>query len=609
MTTGISGLNPVYKKFPEIGEEVRKISAALSAIEAGGSLAGGFLPYAYACQNLALKASRGRDPDLKEALLQLSKRVQAAYAKSAPSELLKAIRDNDPKACEKILVASQLRNRPLSNGEMPLHYAIRCGSEAVVKHLLLQSLADPLAKDHQALSAFDHAFLTHDPAMIRLVIGSSLRISVPESVLALDPDPKELQKLGADLKTLRHPPVSQLKPVQAAAFSGDLQELEALSRKEAINTPDQTGMTALHYAVLGGNDEAVAYLVRKGGKLQGTMANGMTFLHLAAISGSETVLKQVLAMTRIDPNTPDQHGRTPLHFALAADQLQIARLLIERGGDPFASTMRTAPFSILKTLSQIRAETRDPLKLDMPAVFTFGAYAGAALCSVLGNLAGSNNLATTQQALQSAGNILKAVPVFQTILGNAQSGPIYQRYPAMLAFPYAITSYAADVRHGKALLEGGQSALMVKKLSEKLKACWKNSAVETFRPARNAMIHLANAAFAVWHAVQTSGLKKQFVCTFGGEETCLLQPELNPSLDPSCNSSRMTPEQVKECSAEALSDAELIFGLGGYPNTPAKKALRAVGKRWHPDTNQGVSDLFIKKINSARDTFKTLRRI
>ena len=173
----ISGFpsDSIFKKFPAICEETRKISVALSAQEAGSSLRTGFLPYAFACHTLIEKSAslRKAHQELDAALQELSGRVQMAYAKISPSEFINAIQVNDVRTVEKILTISDLQNKKLSNGELPLHYAIRCGSEDVVKYLLESAQMNPLALDHQGLSAFDHAILGTDQKMIALVMSAA----------------------------------------------------------------------------------------------------------------------------------------------------------------------------------------------------------------------------------------------------------------------------------------------------------------------------------------------------------------------------------------------------------------------------------------------------
>ena len=152
MTTSDFRLDPVFKKFPTIFREAEKIGVALAAEERGARLTSGFLPYAVACQNLISKSAplRKVHQDLDDALAILSIRVQVAYNKIAPSEFLAAIKADDVKTVERILKISDLQNKWLANGEMPLHYAIRMGSSEVVRYLLSSREVNPFARDHQS---------------------------------------------------------------------------------------------------------------------------------------------------------------------------------------------------------------------------------------------------------------------------------------------------------------------------------------------------------------------------------------------------------------------------------------------------------------------------
>ncbi len=535
MTTVALGLDPVFKKFPTISGEAQKITAALDAVERGARLATGFSPYALACQNLITSSTRLRTAhkDLDAALQALSQRVVTAAAKIVPSEFLAAIRADDVKTVQNMLRLSDIQNKKLANGEMPLHFAIRSGSATVVKYLLGNAQANPLAKDHQGLTAFDHAFIKNDTQMIALVLGSTLGTQIPESAIPAKGDIPELQLINQEIAGLRRPPVSKLPPLHAAAFLDDLKGLEKHAGSD-LNGVDANGMTALHYAVLGGREAVVKWLLAKGAKLDAKASNGMNLLHFAAISGSEPILKCLLDTKKFDLNAADGRGRTPLHFAIASDKIAIARTLIQRGGDPLAKTMQMTPFDILEVVSRIRAEVRDPLKLDRSSLFILGSFAASAACHYFGDAKKMDlhwaptdplwNGPSLRQYLYFAGNVLSALPVLGSLYKISRGGgnPL-KTIPAAMGFSGALLGYIIDDRPSKSFFEGGHSLYLGKTLIDNLHNAWKNSSLETYRPLRNVIVHTANTLFAAYEYIYTSGMNKKIACNLGTNGQCIDQ--------------------------------------------------------------------------------------
>jgi ankyrin repeat protein len=642
MTTVALGLDPVFKKFPTISREAQKIADALSRVESGTRLATGFSPYALACQNLISSSAKLRTAhkDLDAALQALSKRVQKAAAKIGPSELLAAIRSDDVKLVWNILKASDLQNKKLSNGETPLHYAIRSGSTEVVKYLLNSAQFNPLARDHQGLTAFDHAFIKNDKKMIALVLGSALGIQAPESALPAKGDIPEMQLISQEITGLRRPPVSKLPPLHAAAFLDDLQGLEKLAGSD-LNAVDANGMTALHYAVLGGRDGALQWLLAKGAKLEVKAKNGMNLLHFAVIGGSDALIKRLLDTKKFDPNSTEGRGRTALHFAIATDKIGAARAIIERGGDPFIKTMQMTPFAILEVVSRVRSEIRDPLRLDLSSLSVLSSFAISAVCHYFGDAKAEG----FPKYLSIASKVFSALPVLTTLFKTSRSGGSPMKtIPASMAFTGGLFGYLLDNNDTKTYFEAGHSLYLGKTLIDQLQNSWKNSALETYRPLRNVLVHTASALFAAYQFMYTSGIKKQMVCKFGTSAQCILQPDLEPRwqeqpmcqinskpFDPSISYDTKTLEKLctQEAPQEPLSacvprirenikarttqcynavknDAELIMGLGGYGSG---KTLDKAYDTLKNEFCKASAACDTSKIDAAHNFLKTLLSI
>jgi len=120
-----------------------------------------------------------------------------------------------------------------------------------------------------------------------------------------------------------------------ALRKGDVQAVKALIEKSphVLDARDGDGMTALHYAAMGGSAEFINYLIDKGAKLELQNAQVKTPLHLAAMNDrSEAVAALVKRGTVLEAK--DDYGRTALVLcARERGQVVTARILIEAGAD------------------------------------------------------------------------------------------------------------------------------------------------------------------------------------------------------------------------------------------------------------------------------------
>ena len=65
---------------------------------------------------------------------------------------------------------------------------------------------------------------------------------------------------------------------------------------------------------------------------------GRTVLHIAAEEGKTSFLKFLLKLARLDINSADNYGMTPLHRAIRKERLRECELLISFKADPYATT-------------------------------------------------------------------------------------------------------------------------------------------------------------------------------------------------------------------------------------------------------------------------------
>ena len=94
---------------------------------------------------------------------------------------------------------------------------------------------------------------------------------------------------------------------------------------KAINEPDETGWTALHFAAENGHLDIVTTLTEKGAGINNANTQEVTALHLAAAKDDLDIVKK-LVEKRADINKANNQGLTALHFAAANNPEMVAVL-------------------------------------------------------------------------------------------------------------------------------------------------------------------------------------------------------------------------------------------------------------------------------------------
>jgi len=134
-----------------------------------------------------------------------------------------------------------------------------------------------------------------------------------------------------------------------------------------VNAQDEKGLTPMHYACQEGHHRVVSALIFHGADcnirtkegqrtpIQVALANGYpniakilyyhgqaqvnvttskgrTVLHLCAmVADAYDLLEAILAVRKIDIDTQDKYGNTPLHYAVKCGSLEMVKLLVEAG--------------------------------------------------------------------------------------------------------------------------------------------------------------------------------------------------------------------------------------------------------------------------------------
>ena len=119
-----------------------------------------------------------------------------------------------------------------------------------------------------------------------------------------------------------------------AAQKKDLSALRALVQHKAdVNTAQPDGTTALHWAVMWNNDEAVSLLLRAGANVKATNRYGATPLSEAVTAGSASMVDALLNAGADAKTLTTADGETVLMTAARAGNVDVVRLLLERGAD------------------------------------------------------------------------------------------------------------------------------------------------------------------------------------------------------------------------------------------------------------------------------------
>ncbi|KAJ8002036.1 hypothetical protein DPEC_G00175630 [Dallia pectoralis] len=144
---------------------------------------------------------------------------------------------------------------------------------------------------------------------------SQLSISQSMGIKAYSPKESIISSCG------RTP--SQIKPIRSVHFpndivfrdyvrQGELDRVDLFIRKKRVNldTIYQTGMAAIHEAVLSGNLECVKLLVKHGADIHQRDEEGWTPLHMA-VSDSFPGIAKYLVSIGADPQARNDCGETP----------------------------------------------------------------------------------------------------------------------------------------------------------------------------------------------------------------------------------------------------------------------------------------------------------
>lgn len=118
--------------------------------------------------------------------------------------------------------------------------------------------------------------------------------------------------------------------------TGNLEFIDILLRdkKTKVNARDNEGCTPLHYAMQGGNEQAIVRLIERGADWSVADKEGHTPVHYAVWFATPHAIEVLVKKCDINKNIKNPKlGYTPLHMAVLCDRFDMATVLVELGAD------------------------------------------------------------------------------------------------------------------------------------------------------------------------------------------------------------------------------------------------------------------------------------
>ena len=140
-----------------------------------------------------------------------------------------------------------------------------------------------------------------------------------------------------------------------AVKQGNRTAVRALITEHAnVNAAEPDGMTALHWAVRGDDQETTQLLIRAGANVKAANRYGITPAHLAAQNGNPTITEALLK-AGANPNAALPEGETVLMTASRTGNVDVIRALVSRGADVNASEQWQGQTPLMWAASQNNA--------------------------------------------------------------------------------------------------------------------------------------------------------------------------------------------------------------------------------------------------------------
>jgi ankyrin repeat protein len=217
----------------------------------------------------------------------------------------------------------------------PLHVAAQNGFKAVAETLLAHG-TDVNSKDANGNTPLFSAVSARNLEMAKFLIANK-----------------------ADVNSVAN---EGWTPLHSAVQTGQLKLVELLLQNGAnteakVNAPNFRGETALHLA--GNGREIVELLLKSGANPNSTDDSGATPLHYAARRGAEEIAELLLAHGA-DVNAKTLSGETPLFRAVGNLKMSMVELLLKHKANPnLANNNDQTPLSIVLSIARREPSNKD----------------------------------------------------------------------------------------------------------------------------------------------------------------------------------------------------------------------------------------------------------
>jgi ankyrin repeat protein len=143
---------------------------------------------------------------------------------------------------------------------------------------------------------------------------------------------KDISEHKVDETKAKMKTIEQVNLLLLAAQYGHMEVIKKLLEFHSdINSLNQGGLSALHFAANSGHIEIVNYLLEKGIIVNPTIPDGInSALHFAAQGGHVEVIKALLKKDAL-VNYKNANGETPLDFAAKTGAFEVVKLLLDNG--------------------------------------------------------------------------------------------------------------------------------------------------------------------------------------------------------------------------------------------------------------------------------------
>lgn len=210
------------------------------------------------------------------------------------------------------------------NNQTPLHIAIRNQHEEIISILLCHPNIDLRIRDHEGNTPFAQAFIVRNHKAAERILER-----LPNAAEQMDTRGRNflhLAILNDDLEgvlfllsiqvdvNLRVHDVNQATPLHLAASSRKEMIMRTLILAGArVNEADATQKTPLHVSAERGNLAAISALLQNNADFDAVDSDGNNALHVAVRGGYLSIVRELLTESRINAETLNHKGRTPLH--------------------------------------------------------------------------------------------------------------------------------------------------------------------------------------------------------------------------------------------------------------------------------------------------------